>query len=51
MYGITADFEVFLADVLALDGDDNNLDEELSVPFTPSFRSLKHLFGYTAPVG
>ena len=51
IFEIADDFEAFLSDVLADDGDDDFSNEELSVLFTPSFRTLKHLFGHTAPVG
>ena len=43
-----AQFEAFLEDVLH-DDEDSVTDEDLSVPLTAGFRSLKHLFGYIAP--
>ena len=42
-------FETFLADVLQ-DYEDDNSADDLVVPLTPAFRSLKHLFGYTVPL-
>ena len=43
-----AQFEASPGDVL-YDDEDPVTDEDLSVPLTAGFRSLKHLFGYITP--
>ena len=41
-------FAAFLEEFLREDEEDDT-DIDFSLPITPGFRSLKHLFGYNAP--